>query len=576
METMTVEELRAYLEALQAAVYVPGQGFRVQTPDGQTVILSPEQVKQTTDQVNARIGELTTNVFEAVGGAIASGARAAAENLAQPGKTAAELRAEQVQAGQSKLSKANKKLVDDLLEARRKRDDTARQVAGLAPSQGEKSEADIDRWVQRVADAEAALAKKGLALDDQNQLVRIAAEPRRAGTPPGTVTGASRRIAAAGGGEDVGPRTTGLTADQRERVAPPRPRTEPVTSATAAPTVNRNEQATYVSTQLQSRGLPDTPENRRMLRAEFQRTGGGEAWKEALQKFFPSYASTFTMADATNVFGADLINLMVKVSDPKSGYDLTTTAGLERIKAELRGTTYWQTTVAAARTFDQSTTGDQNLLVQQTKNRIASTYGDLNMDEQTLIDVSRVVARNGLTGISEQQAIYNAVFRQKDKQVGIKSALQSEQANAIRQLGKAYGYQVSDSQIQSILTGTPDVATGQTLTEDSLRQRLRSYVKGAMPHLTDQIDAGLTLEDIGASYKRLAGQLLEKDESQIDMFSGPYLRAFGDPKNGQLSLSDWVTTVKSDPTFGWQYTKQANDQATSIGLSLARAFGKVQ
>ena len=168
------------------------------------------------------------------------------------------------------------------------------------------------------------------------------------------------------------------------------------------------------------------------------------------------------------------------------------------------------------------------------------------------------------------------MFRQKDKQVGIKSALQSEQANAIRQLGKAYGYQVSDSQIQSILTGTPDVATGQTLTEDSLRQRLRSYVKGAMPHLSDQIDAGLTLEDIGASYKRLASQLLEKDESQIDMFSGPYLRAFGDPKNGQLSLSDWVTTVKSDPTFGWQYTKQANDQATSIGLSLARAFGKVQ
>jgi hypothetical protein len=42
-----------------------------------------------------------------------------------------------------------------------------------------------------------------------------------------------------------------------------------------------------------------------------------------------------------------------------------------------------------------------------------------------------------------------------------------------------------------------------------------------------------------------------------------------------LSLSEWVTTVKSDPTFGWQYTKQANQQATDIALSLARAFGKV-
>ena len=574
METMTVEELRAYLEALKNAVYIPEtQQFRILTPDGQTVVLSPEQVKQTTDQVNARIGELTTSPFEAAGEAIGR----AAGRLGEPAASAAELRAREIAAGQSRLSKANKKLVDDLLEARRKIEDTARQVAGQAPSQGEKSQADIDRWVQKAADAKAALAKKGLELDAQNQLVRISSQSRPAGGPPGTVTGQSSEVSGAGAGEDVGPRTTGLTADQRDRVAPPRPRQEPVTSTSAtATTVNRGAQATYVSSQLTNRGLPDTPENRQMLRAEFQRTKGGEAWKEALQQFFPSYASTFTMADATNVFGVDLINLMVKVSDPKSGYDLSTAQGQERIKAELRGTTYWQTTVEAARKFDQSTTGDQNLLVQQTKNRIASTYGDVNMDEATLVDVARVVARNGLTGMSEQQAIYNAVFRQKDKQSGIRSALQSEQANAVRQLGKAYGYQVSDSQIQSILTGTPDVATGQTLTEDSLRQRLRAYVKGAMPHLSDQIDAGLTLEDVGASYKRLAGQLLEKDESQIDMFSGPYLRAFGDPKNGQLSLSDWVTTVKSDPTFGWQYTKQANDQATNIGLSLARAFGKVQ
>ena len=574
MENLTVEELRAYLEALKKGVYVPGQGFRVQTPDGQTVVLSPEQVKQTTEQVNARIDELTTSTLEAVGAA----AGRAFERLGEPAASAAELRAREVQAAQGKLSKANQKLVDDLLEARRKQKETAEQVAGIADTPApEKSQADIDRWVQRAADAEAALAKKGLRLDDQNRLVRISAQPRPAGGPPGVVTGASFDVSGAGAGEEVGPRTTGLTADQRERLAPPRPRQEPVTSTSpAAPTVDRTAQATYVSSQLANRGLPDTPGNRQMLRAEFQRTKGGEAWKEALQRFFPSYASTFTMADATNVFGVDLINLMVKVSDPTSGYDLNTTQGQERIKAELRGTTYWQTTVEAARNFDQATTGDQNLLIQQTKNRIASTYGDVNMDEATLIDVSRIVARNGLTGMSEQQAIYNAVFRQKDKQVGIRSALQSEQANAIRQLGKAYGYQVSDSQVQSILTGVPDVATGQTLTEDSLRQRLRAYVKGAMPHLSDQIDAGLTLEDIGASYKRLAGQLLEKDESQIDMFSGPYLRAFGDPKNGQLSLSDWVTTVKSDPTFGWQYTKQANDQATSIGLSLARAFGKVQ
>jgi hypothetical protein len=299
------------------------------------------------------------------------------------------------------------------------------------------------------------------------------------------------------------------------------------------------------------------------------------AWKDALQQFFPSYAATFTLEEATKVFGQDLIDLMVKVSDPNSGYDMTTSAGVERVKAELRGTSYWRTTVEAARNFDQMTDGDRSLLTQQTKSRIASTYGDLNLDEATLNDISKIVARNGLTGVSEQQAIYTAIFRRGASPTGVRSALMGEEANALRKLGKAYGYDVSDDQIQSILSGTPDIATGQTLTEDSLRQRMRAYVKGAMPHLSEQIDAGLTLDDVGASYKRFAAQLLERDENQIDMMSGPYVKAFGTPKEGQMSLSDWITTVKSDPTFGWQYTKQANDQATNIALSLARVFGKV-
>jgi hypothetical protein len=84
------------------------------------------------------------------------------------------------------------------------------------------------------------------------------------------------------------------------------------------------------------------------------------------------------------------------------------------------------------------------------------------------------------------------------------------------------------------------------------------------------------LEDIGGNYRRYAAQLLERSEDEIDMFSGPYLQAFGSKESGQLSLTDWIQKVKSDSKFGWQFTKQANDQATDVALTLARAFGKVQ
>jgi hypothetical protein len=299
-------------------------------------------------------------------------------------------------------------------------------------------------------------------------------------------------------------------------------------------------------------------------------------WVDALQKFFPSYSDDWLAANAETYFGKDLIDLMIKVSDPKGVYDLTTAAGVERIQQEIRGTNYWQTTITATKNFDQLIDADKQNLITNTKSRIANTYGDIGLDEQTLTAVAGVVARTGLTGLGEKQAVYNAVFKQGAPQAQTGRALSGADADRLKKLGRAYNFNVTDDQIQSILTGTPEASTGVVLTEEGLRQRLQKYVKGAMPQIADQIDAGLSLEDIGGNYRRYAAALLERSEDEIDMFQGPYLEAFGTKETGQLSLTEWNQKVKSDPKFGWQYTKQANDQATDIALTLARAFGKVQ
>lgn len=298
-------------------------------------------------------------------------------------------------------------------------------------------------------------------------------------------------------------------------------------------------------------------------------------WIDALQKFFPSYSDDWLASNAETYFGKDLLDLMIRVSDPKGVYDLTTSAGLERIQQEIRGTNYWQTTISATKNFDQLIDADKQNLITQTKSRIANTYGDLGLTEDTLNQVATTVARTGLTGLGEKQAVYNATFKSTSNQAQTGRALSGADADRIRKIGRAYNFKVSDDQVQSILTGVPEAGTGQVLTEEGLRQRLQKFARGAMPQLADQIDAGLSLEDIGGNYRRYAADLLERSEDEIDMFSGPYLKAFGSKDGGQLSLSEWVTTVKSDPSFGWQYTKQANQQATDIGLSLAKAFGKV-
>jgi hypothetical protein len=298
-------------------------------------------------------------------------------------------------------------------------------------------------------------------------------------------------------------------------------------------------------------------------------------WIDALQQFFPSYSDDWLAANAETYFGKDLIDLMIKVSDPKGTYDLSSTAGQDRIKQEIRGTNYWTTTESEIKAFDQKIDIDQKNLITLAKSRIANTYGDIGLDDATLTEVATTVARRGLTGLGEKQAVFNATFRATSNQPQTGRALSGADADRIRKIGRAYNFKVSDDQVQSILTGVPEAGTGQVLTEEGLRQRLQRAAKGAMPQLADQIDAGLSLEDISGNYRRYAADLLERSEDEIDMFSGPYLKAFGSKDGGQLSLSEWITTVKSDPTFGWQYTKQANQQATDIGLTLARAFGKV-
>jgi hypothetical protein len=155
-----------------------------------------------------------------------------------------------------------------------------------------------------------------------------------------------------------------------------------------------------------------------------------------------------------------------------------------------------------------------------------------------------------------------------------RNALEGGDADAIRIAARAYGYNVSDAEMQAALTG--GMYNGVAVTQDSILQKAQKSAKGKYFHLADQIDAGLSLEDIGGNYRRYAAALLERSEDEIDMFQGPYLEAFGTKETGQLSLTEWNQKVKSDPKFGWQYTKQANDQATDIALTLARAFGKVQ
>jgi len=348
-------------------------------------------------------------------------------------------------------------------------------------------------------------------------------------------------------------------------------------------------QKAYVDAQLKAKGLADTPANRKTLRAAYQALtpeekvaavpganapAGDMAWMEIFRKDYPAY-SDWTTSEVTEHFGQDFMDILNNIVTGKIEYSD------EEIKALLKNTKYFNSITDKQYFFDTQRTSMQDSMVADARRLITTDYADVGLSETDLADLSKTVARSGLTGTGLKQAVYQYAFRRAaaapmatDTKM-VTNVLQGADADAIRQSARAYGYAVSDAEVQAALTG--GMYNGVAVSSESILQKAQKAAKGAYGHLSDQIDAGLSLSDIFENYKRYAANVLELDESQIDFTKDPkWQSAFGTKESGQMGLGDWVTKLKSDESFGWQFTKQANQQATDIGLTLARAFGKVK
>ena len=282
-----------------------------------------------------------------------------------------------------------------------------------------------------------------------------------------------------------------------------------------------------------------------------------------LRRKVNQYAPAFSfLLDPSGRFGLDVAETLARAVRQ----DFTT----EKLVAELRNTEYFKTTESNAKAFDAQNEQDRLFLIEDKKRKLRSKIGTLNLDEDTFTQVATTVARRGLDDQTASQLLYAAAI---GRQGAPQTAMATPEVGRIRQLAKAYNYTITADEIQSVLTNRP-MANGAIMSETDLVNKMRANIKGVMPQLADQIDAGLTLEDIAGNYRRYAASVLEKDETQINMFDGPYLDAFGNRETGQLSLGEWVRTLKSDPRFGYQYTESANRSATDVALTIATAFGK--
>lgn len=305
--------------------------------------------------------------------------------------------------------------------------------------------------------------------------------------------------------------------------------------------------------------LPDTAANRQTVRDQIKAgklpggagatTGLDAGWQDRFKKEYPAYAWMLTELDQTKY--ADLFQLMNDAVKPGSEYTD------ELFQRKFVGTS-WYTELAAG----------------ETGRALTTAVGSYSWGEGQLAKFLTTATRYGYKDATLKSKAYEALFA-KDPVTGkyinpsaIGEVKASNQFLSIKKIGTSFLTPVSDESVIDTLVG------GRS--SDDVMRVARESAKVKFPHLSNAIDAGVTLEELGYQYQQNAAKLLEVDPNTIDMASTMYAKAFGSTKDPMMSTSEWETYVKGNSDLGWQFTKQANQQATDIGLTLARAFGKVR
>jgi hypothetical protein len=414
---------------------------------------------------------------------------------------------------------------------------------------GNISDPVVKRYQKEIVDALAALR-----VVSPNDPLLIQAGLVQA--TPAATTGRGLRE---GGQQDVVPAEVEFRAPKKG-VTPTvvTPKTGPTGGATTGVVVDPVARKTFVDAELAKRGLTDTAANRATLRKEYDVKSQPisaeltPAIEEAFRTKYPQYAWMLTDLDRDKY--SDMFQLIAEASNPLKEM------GAEEFKRRFEGTSF-----------------TQELSLKRINRELIGGIGSFSWSSGQLGKFLNKANQYGYTGDALKQAAYQELLV-KDPATGAyknPNAVNEVRASSpylrLKKIGTAYLSPLSDDRIIESLTGG--------ISEDDVLRISREKAIALYPHLTRQIEAGLTLSDLAYDYQRTAADLLELTPDQIDMSKGKFNLALKTGEGGKermMSTSEWIQTIKSDADFGWQYTKQANDQATNVALNIAKAFGKVQ
>lgn len=317
------------------------------------------------------------------------------------------------------------------------------------------------------------------------------------------------------------------------------------------------ERRAYVDAQIKG----GSTKSRAQLRLEFDTQNAARLPEDQLvsriRELFP--ALSFLLDEDGGGFGADVRALMLE--RVRKGWTD------DMFQAKFMETPYYKTTTGRMEAFDKLKPADQDAAVEVVAAQIREAYGNVIGDETRFLQVAREAARRGLSGNLLRNFVYLQAY---ESDGGAQLASQGQLSQELDELGRRYMLrQVPDELRRQVLTGKMSLV--------DVENRLRIDSKILYPQFAQYLDQGLSLSDAARPFRRVVAQELELDEDLVDMTDMKYARLLSPGENGApLSVSEVRRIVRSDPTFGWEYTDNAANRATEVASSLARMFGRLR
>lgn len=235
--------------------------------------------------------------------------------------------------------------------------------------------------------------------------------------------------------------------------------------------------------------------------------------------------------------------------------------GMQRFQAAMKGSSFFQEL-------------DNKNIRQQIRDAVGGSVASA-IGSQYMGSLMARALNYGYQGDELKREVYKEVFRrnQDGNYVNEQAVINAKNSGAYKQyetIGQVYFSKIPARQIERALMGF--------LTPDDILAQQRELAKTKYAHLAPMLDKGQTMEDIAATYRTQAAQLLEVDENSIDMGSADYEKAYSFNENGtkrMMTAGEWAQMIRTDSKYNWNKTQNAKNEARALGQTLAMAFGRL-